>query len=125
MNSILINDEEKAQSSSLVEEYGLDLTHDGPSWLPPVRPVSEASQNDSPKSLLRRLLSLIADVVNALAGGLYPRCQRCESEAFVLSGAYQEAGYGWWATSNQYRCLACDFTWDEPILPMGDPDYSV
>ncbi len=123
MNSILIKDEEKTQSPSIVEEHSLDLTYDGPSWLPPgPPPVSEASQGDSSKSLLRRLLSLLEGLMNAFGDRLLPRCQRCESELFVLNGAFQGSGYGWWAASNQYRCLSCDYTWDEPLLLIGYRD---
>ncbi|GEM_PF-6774267 len=123
MNSILIRDEEKTQGPSITED-SLGPTYDGPSWLPPVPPVSEEMQDDGPKSRgpLYKLLSILAGIVNALAGKQEIRCHRCKSELAVLSGVYQESGYGWWAISYQYRCLACDYVWDKSPILAEDPN---
>ena len=123
MNSVLTREEEKNQKPSVVDEYAIGPAYDGPSWLPPVPPVSEELQDDGPKRrrLIHTLLSMLAGIVNVFAGKQELRCHRCRSEMAVLNGAYQESGCGWWALSYQYRCLACDYVWDESPLLAEDP----
>ncbi|MBM2826728.1 MAG: hypothetical protein HW403_792 [Dehalococcoidia bacterium] len=64
------------------------------------------------KSLLGRLKAALAVLARSLWVGYEPHCRRCQSDRVTIVNTTPEDGYGWWAVSHQYRCSACDYTWE-------------